>query len=188
MKIDHQWVDAYFQNGIDIVNRRVFLDSDIDNQSVGNAIKGLYLMETESKTERIEIFISSYGGSIYDALALYDIMNTISCPIHTFAYGVCMSAAPILLAAGEPGYRWVSPSISFMHHDWWAELDGSGKQLTGLVKHFNHISEVWTDILVKHSNKDSRWWNNKAGKGSDFYFHAQEAIEWGLADNIWSEK
>lgn len=184
---DKDWVDAYFENGVDVANRRVFI-GDIDDVSVDFAIKGLYLMDTESKTKPCEMFVSSYGGTLYDALALYDIMNTLSCPIHTFAYGKCMSAAPLLLAAGVPGHRWVAPHVSFMHHDWSAELDGTGSQIEATVKHYEEIGKTWTALLAKHSNKDQRWWNVRAKKPADFFFSAGDAIDWGLADHIWVEK
>jgi ATP-dependent Clp protease protease subunit len=184
---DKDWVDAYFNNGVDLANRRVFI-GDIDADSVGSAVKGLYLMETQCSTKPCEMFISSYGGTIYDALALYDIMNTLSCPIHTFAYGKCMSAAPLLLAAGEEGKRWVAPHAAFMHHDWADELSGKGADLEATVKHNEQIGKVWTTLLAKHTNKDFRWWNTRAKRPADFYFTADEALEWGLADQIWVEK
>jgi ATP-dependent Clp protease protease subunit len=184
---DKDWVDAYFENGVDVANRRVFI-GDIDEVSVDFAIKGLYLMETKSTNEPCEMFISSYGGTIYDALALYDIMNTLRCPIHTFAYGKCMSAAPLLLAAGVPGQRWVAPHVAFMHHDWSDDVEGTGSQLEATIKHLEHVGNIWTRLLAKHSNKDFKWWQARAKKPADFFFSADDAIEWGIADMMWIEK
>ncbi len=184
---DKDWVEAYFENGVDVTNRRVFI-GDIDADKVDYAIKGLYLMETESSTLPCEMFISSYGGNMYDALALYDIMNTLSCPIHTFAYGKCMSAAPLLLAAGAAGQRWVAPHVAFMHHDWADEISGKGSELAAAVKHNETIGKVWTNLLAEHSQKDFKWWDARAKKAFDFYFSADDAVEWGLADQIWVEK
>ncbi len=187
-RVNKDWVDAYFDHGIDISNRRVFLDSEIAEASIGAAVRGLYLMESQSKEKPIEIFISSFGGCVYEALALYDIMNTISCPLHTFAYGKCMSAAPLILAAGEEGHRWVAPHVAFMHHDWSTDLVGKGSELQAALKHLEELGQVWTKLLAKHSNKDFKWWHCRAKKPADFYFSAAEAIEWGLADEMWLEK
>lgn len=184
---DKDWVEAYFENGVDVSNRRVFI-GDIEASTIDSAIKGLYLMETESTTLPCEMFISSYGGTMYDALALYDIMNTLSCPVHTFAYGKCMSAAPLLLAAGTPGQRWVAPHVAFMHHDWADELQGTGSQLEAIVKHNEQIGKIWTNLLAEHSTKSFKWWDSRAKKPADFYFSADEAIEWGIADQMWVEK
>lgn len=182
------WVDAYFDHGIDIANRRVFITGDIDEESIGAAIKGLYLMETNNREERIEMFISSFGGDLYEAMALYDIINTISCPIHTFAYGKCMSAAPLLLAAGEPGHRWVAPHVAFMAHDVSYGVDGKLSHIKGDLVHVADLNETRLRLMATLSNKDYKFWSNRSNRTSDFYFTADEAIEWGLADHIWVEK
>jgi ATP-dependent Clp protease protease subunit len=187
MKVDKDWVDAYFDHGIDIANRRVFL-GDICSETVDDAIKGMYLMETSDSTKPIELFISSYGGTIYDALALYDIMQTIKCPIHTFAYGKCMSAAPLLLAAGSPGHRWVAAHASFMHHDWASEVEGKGEFIKADIKHCEKLGRMWTELLANISNKTFKWWDDRGKRSADFFFSADEAIEWGLADSVWSER
>lgn len=187
LQFDSEWVNAYFDKGVDVINRRVFL-GDIEENTIDYVIKGMYLMETNDSKKPIELFISSYGGSIYDAIALYDIMGTISCPIHTFAYGKCMSAAPLLLAAGEPGQRWVAPHTFFMHHDGADEIEGKTTAMEAAFKHLKQLDKCWTELLTKHSTKTFKWWNDRATRSGDFYFTAQDAIEWGLADNEWDER
>jgi ATP-dependent Clp protease protease subunit len=185
-RIDKDWVDAYFDHGVDIANRRVFI-GDIEEHSVNNVVKGLYLMEAAS-TAPCEMFISSHGGTIYDALALYDIINTLQSPIHTFAYGKCMSAAPLLLAAGEPGHRWISEHAYLMTHDWSDELSGKGTELMASVKHNEHQGQLWNKLIAKHSNKTFKFWSDRGKKPADFFFNAEQAIEWGIADAVWREK
>lgn len=183
-----EWIDAYFEYGVDFINRRVFLDQDIDIESVGAAIKGLYLMETASNTDPVEIFISSYGGCVYESLALYDIMNTLKCPVYTFGFGKIMSAAVLLLAAGAPGHRWVTPNVALMHHDWSCEIEGKGEDLRVAVKEGERLNQNWTKLLADCTNKDFRWWHNRSKKNADFYFSAEQALDWGVADSMWVEK
>lgn len=182
-----EWVAAYFERGVDIFNRRVFI-GDIDHETVDSAIKGMYLMETQDSDAPIELFISSYGGMIYDSLALHDIILTLKCPVHTFAYGKCMSAAPLLLAAGEPGHRWVAPHTFFMHHDGADSLEGKTTSMKADLKHNEILDKVWTELLSGYSSKTFKWWDDRSKRSGDFYFSADEAIEWGLADSIWSER
>ena len=181
------WVEAYFDYGVDIANRRVFLDSDIESDSIGAAVRGLYLMQTQGD-EKIDLFISSYGGSVYETLALYDIINTIPIPIHTFAYGKCMSAAPLLLACGEPGHRWVAPHVQFMHHDMSSEELGTRSFLHSAMKSIDALYKDWITLLAKHSEQTYKWWDSKSRLPGDFYYSADEAIEWGLADQMWVER
>ena len=186
-KFEREWVDAYFEKGIDVNNRRLFI-GDIDSETADKAIKGLYLMETESPERPVEVFISSFGGEVYEAIAIYDVFNTVKCPIHTFAYGKCMSASPLLLAAGKVGCRWVAPHCVFMHHDWATEVEGKGAQVTSSIKHYEMLGKIWIELFSKHTNQNHRWWSLRAKRAADFYFTADQALEWGVADHFWSEK
>lgn len=184
------WLEVYFGYGVDVPNRRVFLSDDVSDASISDIVKGLYLMETMSNEEPIEVFISSFGGDTYEMFALYDIFMTLAAPVHTFAYGKCMSAAPLLLAAGEKGQRWCSPHCWFMLHDMSVETHGTQSQIREESKHSDKMLETWFKLLAKHSSegKDARFWKTKCSKAHDVYFSAEEAIEWGIADKIWSEK
>lgn len=187
IEFDKEWVEAYFDHGIDIANRRVFLDSDIESDSIGAAVRGLYLMQTQGD-EKIDLFISSYGGSVYETLALYDIIRTIPIPIHTFAYGKCMSAAPLLLACGEPGHRWVAPHVSLMHHDMSSDEEGTRSFLHSSIKEIESLYKEWITLLAQHSTKTYKWWDAKSRLPGDFYYSAEDAIDWGLADQMWVER
>ena len=187
-KIDKEFVEIYIDKGIDLANRRIFLIGDLDDDSVGYAIKALYLMETESDTDPCELFINSSGGSITDTLALYDVINTIKCPVHTFAVGQCMSAAPLLLAAGEKGERWVGENCMFMTHQGSDDIAGKFSDLQSAVKFNIQLDKIWLRLLAENSKKPLPFWARRSSKGPDFYFGAEEAIEWGIADSIWNEK
>jgi len=187
-KIDKETLETYFDKGVDIANRRVFLIGDIDGESVGNIIKALYLIEADSDVEPCELFINSPGGSITDALALYDVINTMCCPVHTFAVGMCMSAAPLLLACGEKGHRWVGENCMFMTHEGSDDLEGKFSDLRAAVTFNLSLDKVWLKLVSEHTGRTMKFWQAKSTKNHDFYFGAQEAIEWGLADSIWNEK
>ncbi len=186
--IDKDWVSAYFEYGVDVNNRRVFLDDDIEDCSVSPLVKGLYLMESIDPKKPIELFISSFGGSVYEALALYDIINTLRCPVHTFGYGKIMSSAVLLLAAGTEGNRWITRHTSLLTHAWSAEIDGKSFDIRNTYQHYQKIEADWTDLLVKHTTKTKHFWDKLAAKNHDAYFTAEQAIEWGVVDAIWEEK
>lgn len=186
-KIAKETIETYFDKGVDIANRRVFLIGDIDEDSVGNIIKALYLIDAES-AQPCELLINSPGGSITDALALYDVINTMKCPVHTFAVGMCMSAAPLLLACGEPGHRWVGENCMFMTHEGSDDLEGKFSDLRAAVAFNMQLDAVWLKLVAQHTGKTAKFWETKSTKNHDVYFGAQEAIEWGLADHIWKEK
>jgi ATP-dependent Clp protease, protease subunit len=181
--------DSYFQYGVDRKNRRVFMFADIDNISIGTVIKALYYMDSESGGTPIELFVGSFGGSEYDAFALYDVMRSLKSPIHTTAVGCCMSAAPLLVAAGEAGHRYATPNTWFMVHQSWTDFDA--RRIDEIRKHVDHYEKMgdsWYELMAKHTKKDARFWRTQCEKVGDAYFDAEKAAEWGLIDHIWDEK
>jgi ATP-dependent Clp protease protease subunit len=182
-----EWASTYFERGIDTKLRRIFL-GEIDETSAMNVVKGLYFLNTIDPDGPIELFIKSPGGDVYQCFAIYDVVGTIAAPVHTFAFGMCMSAAPLLLARGEPGQRWVAEHTAFMTHAYSEDLSGKAPDLKAGLRQGLGMDARWNELLAEHSTKAVRFWKSKASKTSDFYFSAEQAIEWGVADSIWSEQ
>lgn len=188
-RITKDWIDAYFDYGVDRTNRRIFMFDGVDETSIGTVIKGLYYMNAESGEKPIELFIGSFGGSEYEMYALYDVIGTMKAPVHTTAIGKCMSAAPLLVARGEPGYRYATPNTWFMVHQSWDEF--GAKRTDELKKdliHYDAMAKSWYDLMEKHTNKKAAFWKKHCEQVGDKYFSAEQALEWGIIDHIWDEK
>ena len=188
-RITKDWIDAYFDYGIDKENRRIFMLDDVDEGSIGTVIKGLYYMNAQDNTQPNELFIGSFGGSEYEMFALYDVIRTLKAPIHTVAIGKCMSAAPLLVACGETGKRWATPNTWFMVHQSWSEF---GPRRTDEVqkelKHYEEMGQGWYGLMEKHTNQDGKFWKRHCNAVGDKFFSAYQALEWGIVDHIWDEK
>ena len=63
----------------------------------------------------IQLFINSYGGSVYDGLALIDVIKRSKTPVHTVCIGSCMSMALWVWLSGAK--RFVGESATLMFHD-----------------------------------------------------------------------
>jgi len=74
------------------------------------------------------------------------------------------------------------------HHDWSDTLEGTGSQILAGARHNEIMGKIWTNLLADCSNKSFDWWHSRSKKAADFYFSSDDAIEWGLADQIWVEK
>lgn len=186
--INKDWVEAYFDRGIDVANRRIFIWGSIDEETISNVVKGIYLMEGTSK-EKIELFVSSEGGTLEEAFALYDVIQTVTVPISTFAVGKCMSAAPLLVACGDKGHRWAGPNCSFMIHQPWLDfgerrIDSARKELVASEA----TRRQWAELMEKHTSKKAKFWLDMAGKIGDQYFDAYKAQEYGIVDELWVER
>ena len=186
-KQDWNSVEALFEYGVDVDNRRVYLLGDVEEGSMGNAIKALYMLGRSKET--IELFVGSFGGSEYDMFALYDVLQSIACPVSTVAIGKCMSAAPLLVAAGTLGHRWTMGNAQWMIHRGEGEYGASRIETAQAdLDHYRSLDTRWFDLMSKHSNKTAGQWRKHCLSVGDKYFSAAEAVEWGLVDQIWDQK
>lgn len=179
-------LEAALELGVDIRGRRIFLQGDVDEDTISVAVRAMYLMADQSD-EPIDLFVASYGGSIDDAFALHDVTRTIRCHVRTTALGFCMSAAPLLVACGQRGHRYASENCEFMLHPASLVVDGTPSNVAGTAEAIRRRCDRMNRLLAKYTKKDLRFWR-KFDKGDDVYFDAEQALEWGLIDTIWSEK
>ena len=189
-RIPKDELEIYFEYGVDIKNRRIFLTSDIDSESIGAVLKALYMLDSQNKDhDIIELFIGSYGGEEYDMFALHDVTRTLESPISTFALGKCMSAAPLLVACGEKGKRCATENTFFMVHQSWTDIDAKRIDAIGIdISHYKDMASRWYKLMERYTKKPLEFWQRKCEEVGDFYFSSQEALEWGIIDFIWDEK
>lgn len=188
-RINKDSIDTLFEHGVDKQNRRIFLFDDIDAAPIGIVIKALYMMDSESFDKPVELYIGSFGGCEFSMFALYDAIQTIHCPIHTVAMGKCMSAAPLLVAAGHKGERYATPNTIFMVHQGWDEIGVKRfDELKTDLRLYDKIEQKWFTLMEKNTKKPKSFWEKQCQKVGDFYFDAEQAQEWGIIDHIWSEK
>lgn len=180
-------LEAALEYGIDIQGRRIFLQGDVDSDTISLAVRGMYLMSDQSE-EPIDLYIASYGGDIDEAFQLHDVTRTIRVPVHTTALGVCQSAAPFLVACGAKGERYASENCEFMLHTASLELEGQMAHAQGELMAVKRRCERMDRLLAKYTKRDYRFWSKFTKSSTDTYFDAHKALEWGLIDSIWSEK
>lgn len=186
-RITHAQIEAALEHGVDIAGRRIFLHGGVDEETIGRAIRGLYLL-ADVNQQPIELYVSSYGGELDEAFALHDVTRTVRAPIHTMALGKCMSAAPILVACGAPGHRYVSENCQFMLHDCSLGADGSPAAILAHAEAAKATMKRMAELLGKYTKKRAAHWQRIFNSKVDRFFDADQAVEWGLVDQVWSEK
>lgn len=181
-------IEAALEHGIDITGRRIFLHGDVDEGAIAKAIRGLYLLDDVSKSP-IELYVSSYGGDLDEAFALHDVTRTITTPVHTVALGKCQSAAPLLVACGEKGHRYISENTVMMLHDVQVDVpEGAPLYVEAQIKVARTQMATYARLLAAYSHRPVGHWAAIFAGKSDKFFTADQAVAWGLVDQIWSEK
>ena len=172
---DQYWIET----GVDLENRKIMLDEDIDEYSVGWAIRGMATMERASN-KPIDIYINSYGGSVYDGLALYDTILKSKCIVRTHAMGKIMSMGLMIYLAGAERYS--MPYASFMNHGISSAAWGKLFEMKIEVRESERLEEICLEILDERTLKGKAYWK-KRSKYEDSYYDRDKAIDLGIVIN-----
>lgn len=162
--------------------REVECVGEIDREAVYClALQLRYLAAEDGKSE-IAMYINSPGGSVSDGLALYDVMRALPCPVRTVCLGTAASMAALLFAAGAK--RDILPHARVMIHDplITGNLAGSALKLDAVARDIMRTRETMAKILSQHTGRTLE--EIYAKTATDSFFDAEEAVAWGLADNI----
>jgi ATP-dependent Clp protease, protease subunit len=145
-------------------------------------IQKLLFLVTENKTADVHMYINSPGGSVSATLAMYDAMQFVDCPIHTYCMGLAASGAAILLAAGSKGKRYALPNSKVMIHQPYGQVGGQVSdieiQANEILKERDRLNEILSrhtgqpiDVVAKETDRDK-------------YYTAMQAKEFGLVDDV----
>lgn len=115
-------------------------------------------------------------------LALYDVMQTVSCPVRTVCLGMAASMAALLFIAGDG--RQMLPHSRVMIHDplIGGGLGGSALSVKARADDLMRIRDITAGVIARHTGMTLE--QVFALTASDTYFEAGEAVETGLADRI----
>lgn len=165
--------------------RIIYLDSQINTESVNEAIQQIALLAAENSSEPITILISSGGGSIIDGLALIDVMRSCPCVIKTVSVGIAASMGCVILAAGTKGHRYITPNSQAMLHQPLIAGNLPGGNCSEIETIANSLIERKNQInnlLVDLTGKSRKHIDELTAK--DTYLNAEEAVENGIVDEV----
>ena len=98
-------------------NHTHFLTGDIEEENIKRAMQWIaYENMEEDKNKSLTLYINSYGGDLYQAFGLIDMMRMSKYPVATIGVGSIMSAAFMIFAAGQKGRRMIARHTGIMCH------------------------------------------------------------------------
>lgn len=165
---------------VDFKNRIIVICGDIESAVFEIVEAAMTEMESQSR-KAITFKINSPGGEVYQALAIVGRMRNSKCQILTEGYGHMMSAATIILAAGDK--RSASKYSFFMHHESSYSVDGKHSEIKSEVANAEREESKWSEWMEEFTNKPKKFWKN-SGVGTNAYFSAEELVELGVIDNV----
>ena len=165
----------------------IFLGTPIDDTIANLICAQLIHLESENPDRDINIYINSPGGDINSLFAIYDTMQFIKNDIATICLGQAASAAAVLLAAGTKGKRLALPHSRVLLHQPYGQVGyGQVTDLEIAAKEILRMRDLLEEILASQTGQSTERIHTDTDR--DFVLEAQEALEYGIIDDVISSR
>lgn len=162
--------------------RIIFLGTAISDEVSNLSIAQLLFLQSEDAEKPVSLYINSPGGSVTAGLAMYDTIQFLKCPVHTYCVGQAASMGAVLLAAGAKGKRYALPNARIMIHQPWGGAEGQASDISIQAREILRLRDRLNEILAHHTGKSAEAVAKDTDR--DFFMAAEEAKAYGLIDEV----
>src|SRR6266540_1459045 len=166
--------------------RIIFLGTPVDDTSANLIMAQLLHLESEDHDKDINLYINSPGGSVTALLGIYDTMQYIHADVSTTCLGFAASAAAVILAGGATGKRFVLPHSTVLLHQPSGGAQGQSADIDIQAREILRMRRLVNEILARHTGQQYERITHDTDR--DFILNAEQAVEYGLADEILSNR
>tara|TARA_B100000745_G_scaffold116406_1_gene75212 strand:+ start:785 stop:1450 length:666 start_codon:yes stop_codon:yes gene_type:complete len=166
--------------------RIIFLGTPISDPMANVIIAQMLYLEREDPDKGISVYINSPGGVISSGLAIYDTMKLVNCEISTICLGMAASMATVLLSGGDKGKRYCLPNSTVHMHQAMGGAQGQATDIEIAAREILRLQDTLRTILSNNTGQEY----DRIARDSDrdFYMTANQAVEYGLVDEILGAK
>ena len=175
-------------------DRIVMLDTDVNEHTASLIVAQMLFLESESPEQDILFYINSPGGSVTAGLAIYDTMQFIKCDVSTIVLGQACSMGSFLAQAGAKGKRIVLPESRTMIHRVSSGTPGTRgsvhvqelqfEDAVRSMEESKRLNERLTQLYVRHNTAGKTYEELFDTMKFDTFLSAEEAVAYGLADEV----
>lgn len=167
-------------------DRIIFLGTDVNQASANIVVAQLLFLNAEDPKKDIKFYINSPGGSVYDALAIYDTMQYVSNDVETVGIGVQASAAAFLLSSGTKGKRFLLENATVLIHQPRSGTSGVVTDQEIDLRESLRIKKLLETIMAKNTGQKIETLHQDMER--DKWLSAQEAKKYGIVDAVITTK
>jgi ATP-dependent Clp protease protease subunit len=165
--------------------RIIFLGVPINDQLANLIIAQLLYLEREAPDKDVSLYVHCPGGIISAGLAIYDTMQLLRCDVSTICVGLAASMGTLLLCAGTKGKRYALPSSTIHLHQAVGGAQGQAADIEIAAREIMRMQEMIRSIIAKHTGQPVEKIAHDTDR--DFYLNAEQAVEYGIVDEILSK-
>lgn len=175
---------------INCSNRILYLGDIVEG--VGSAMDSMirFWNEQDEKNEipieertPIRIYVDSNGGSLVETFTMIDSISMSKTPVYTICTGAAYSGGFFTFIAGHK--RFAYPLSSFLYHEGSTGNTGDAGKFRNFAAFYDKILKQLKDVTIKYTNITEEEYDKHIK--DDWWFTAEEALEFGICDKICEE-
>ena len=165
-------------------DRVVMLNGQVEDYMANLIVSQLLFLESENPKGPITLYVNSPGGIITSGMSIYDTMQYIEPDVCTVVMGQACSMGSFLAQAGAPGKRFLLPHSRTMIHQPSGGASGKQSDIEIQYREITHMKKQLTNLYVKHNTSGKTFEDFERDMDRDTFMTAEEAVEYGLADQV----
>jgi len=173
-----------WQTLVDKINEFKSADDDIADQNMASLLS----IGIQAKIIRpmVNIYLSTFGGYIYDMLAIYDEIKALTNDyvVNIFCVGKIISAGTIIMLAVDNEHRFAYQNTTFMYHTLSGYHAGKIKELEENVEESKRLHKVMWNILKENTAIPEEKLDEIYKCKKDWYITAQQAKKYKIISEI----
>jgi ATP-dependent Clp protease protease subunit len=163
-------------------SRIVMLGTDVNDDMANQVCAQLLFLDAEEPGKDIWMYINSPGGSVTAGMAIYDTMQFVGCDVATVCLGLAASMGQFLLCAGAKDKRYTLPNARIMMHQPSAGLRGQAADIAIQAEQLTYTKRRMAELIALHTGQPVE--QITADSERDRWFTAEQALEYGMIDNV----
>ena len=172
------------------VNRTIFIEDIVEG--VGLAVDSIIKLHNQyddlnnipiEERKPIKICINSNGGLLTEALISVDAIRMSKTPVYTINTGKAYSGGFLIFITGHK--RFVYPNSTFLFHEGSSGMEGDAHKFRNYAEFYQNEVKRMKNVILQYTKFSPEFYEQHSK--DDLWFFAEEAIEWGVADEIATE-
>jgi len=167
-------------------SRTILIAEPITKDLTERVCAKLLLLDQESDSEPINLYVNSPGGDVDAGFAIFDMARFVSAPVRCISTGLTASAAVVVLLAAPKKRRYSLANSRFLMHQPSTGVRGSRADIQIEANEILNIREKINELISEETGQPTE----KVDKDTrrNYWMGADEARKYGLIAKIIKSK
>ncbi|EEV19582.1 ATP-dependent Clp protease proteolytic subunit 2 [Treponema vincentii F0403] len=158
--------------------RQIILSGEVNKELAEKVIRQLLILEADSASKPIYVYIDSPGGDVDAGFAIFDMIRFIKPPVYTVGMGLVASAGALILLAAPKNRRLGLPNSHYLIHQPLSGIKGVATDIEIHAKEIEKIRAKINALIAEETGKDVA--DVAKDTDRDYWLSADEAVNYGL--------